>query len=90
MKQFFVTVAGVFVGLLLFFVGVPIALLIIAASASAPAATPPDAVLSLDLRGNLTDQDSPSPFAALQGGGLSVMKVVDTLNRAAKDDRIRK
>jgi protease IV len=89
MKQFFVTVAGVFVGLLLFFIGVPVALLTLAASASSQSATPANAVLSLDLRGNLTDQDSPSPFASLRGGGTSVMKVVETLNRAADDDRIK-
>ena len=39
------------VGLLLFFIGVPVALLAIAASASSSAATPQDAVLALDLRG---------------------------------------
>src|SRR5215212_7678731 len=89
MKQFLVTVAGVFVGLLLFFIGVPVALLTLAASASTQSATPGSAVLSLDLRGNLTDQDSPSPFAAFQSGGPSVMKVVDTLNRASHDDRIK-
>jgi protease IV len=89
MKQFFVTVAGVFVGLLLFFIGVPVALLTLVASASTPTATPPSAVLNLDLRGNITDQDSPSPFASISGGGTSVMRVVETLNRASTDTRIK-
>ena len=68
MKQFFVTVAGVLVGLLLFFIGVPAALLTIAIGSATPAATPADSVLALDLRGPLTDQDSPNPFAASTGG----------------------
>ena len=40
MKQFMVTVAGVFVGLLMFFVGLPFVLIIMATGASKPAATP--------------------------------------------------
>ncbi|HET9160789.1 MAG TPA: signal peptide peptidase SppA [Caulobacteraceae bacterium] len=90
MKQFLITVAGVFVALLLFFIGVPIALLVIAASASSSAATPSDAVLTVDLRGPITDQDSPNPLSALSGGGgTSVLSVIQTLSRAAADDRIK-
>jgi protease-4 len=90
MKQFLITVAGVFVALLLFFIGVPVTLLVIAANASSSAATPADAVLTVDLRGPLTDQDSPNPLAALSGGGgTSVLSIVQTLSRAAGDDRIK-
>lgn len=90
MKQFFVTVAGVFVGLLLFFIGVPIALLLVVASTSTPAAAPASTVLTLDLRGGISDQESPNPFAGLNGGGgTSVLKVVQILNRAAKDDHVK-
>ena len=80
MKQFLLTVAGVFVALLLFFVGVPILILIIAVSAAKPPAAPSNAILALDLRGGLTDQDSPSPFAAFSGSGLSVMSVVSIIH----------
>ena len=37
MKQFFLTVAGVFVGLMLFLVGVPFLLIVMAAGATRPA-----------------------------------------------------
>ena len=40
MKQFFLTVAGVFVGLLLFVVGVPFLLVVMAAGAARPAPIP--------------------------------------------------
>lgn len=89
MKQFFLTVAGVFVGLLLFVVGVPFLLVVMAAGAARPAPTPPHAVLQLDLRQGLSDQDSKNPFASLGGGGGSVLSIIDTLRRAEKDDKVR-
>ena len=50
MKQFLLTMAGVFAGLLLFFVGLPIlAISILAGQVHAPA-TPANTVLLLDLR----------------------------------------
>jgi protease-4 len=89
MKQFFLTVAGVFVGLLLFVVGVPFLLVVMAAGAARPAPIPAHAVLQLDLRGGLPDQDPKSPFAAFSGGGAgSVMSIIDTLRRAEKDDKV--
>jgi len=89
MKQFFLTVAGVFVGLLLFVVGVPFLLIVMAAGAARPTPTPAHAVLQLDLRQGLTDQAPKNPFASLSGGGDSVMSIIETLRRAEKDDKVR-
>ena len=90
MKQFFLTVAGVFVGLLLFVVGVPFLLIVMAAGATRPAPVPTHAVLQLDLRDGLTDQEPKNPFAALgAGGGDSVMSIIETLRRAEKDDKVQ-
>jgi len=91
MKQFFLTVAGVFVGLLLFLFGIPFLLIVIAAGASQPAPLPAHSVLSLDLRGGLTDQEPRNPFAAISGGGGSgsVMSVIETLRRAESDDKVK-
>ena len=50
MKQFLITAAGVFAGLMIFLIGVPIVLIAIAANAAGPQATPARAVLELDLR----------------------------------------
>jgi protease-4 len=89
MKQFLMTVAGVFVGLVLFLVGVPFLLIVMAASAARPAPIPTHTVLQLDLRGGLPDQDSQNPFAALGGGGgQSVMSIIETLRRAETDDKV--
>jgi len=41
MKQFLLTMAGVFAGLVLFFVGIPILIIGAVASAAHPAAVPP-------------------------------------------------
>lgn len=89
MKQFLLTMAGVFAGLLLFLVGVPFLLIVIAAGAAQPAALPSHAVMELDLREDLTDQDAQNPLAAFSGGGLSVISVVETLRHAEKDDRVK-
>lgn len=89
MKQFFLTVLGVFTGLILFLVVVPVVLIIAAAASSSTPVTPANAVLELDLRSGLTDQPSTDPFAVLGGSGLSVMKVVDTLAQAERDSQIK-
>ena len=90
MKQFLMTVAGVFVGLVLFLVGVPFLLIVMAASATRPAPIPANTVLQLDLRGGLSDQESQSPFAAFGGGGgQSVMSIVETLRRAETDAKVK-
>jgi protease-4 len=89
MKQFFLTVLGVFTGLILFVVVLPIVLIVGAAASAKEPATPVNAVLELDLREGLTDQASTNPFAAFGGGGLSVMQIVDTLAQAEKDSHVK-
>jgi len=89
MKQFFLTVLGVFTGLLLFVVVVPIVLITMAAASSSGPEVPRNAVLELDLRQGLSDQPPASPFALFGGGGLSVMQVVDTLSQAEDDANIK-
>jgi protease-4 len=91
MKQFFLTMLGVFAGLVAFFIVLPIAALLFfaaAAGASKPT-TPANSVLELDLREGLTDQQPTNPFAAFGGGGLSVVHIVDTLAQAEKDDSVK-
>jgi protease IV len=88
MKQFLLTIAGVFVGLLLFMVVVPLALIAIAVGASRPAPLPAKSVLTLDLRGGLTDQEPQDGLPFLGGRGLSVMGVEETLRRAAADGQV--
>jgi protease-4 len=89
MKQFLVTVAGVFSGLLLFFVGLPLLFVIIVASAAKPPPPPQNAVLSLDLRQSLPDQDPNNPLAFLGGRSLSTLSVAATLRRAANDPDVK-
>lgn len=88
MKQFLITVAGVFVGLAIFMIGVPFLLLSAAAGALAPAPLPAKAVIAIDLRGAMTDQDA-GLGSIFQGGSTSVISILDTLRRAEKDDRIK-
>jgi protease IV len=88
MKQFLLTVAGVFVGLMLFVVIVPLALIAIAVGASRPAPLPARSVLTLDLRGGITDQEPQDGLPFLGGRGLSVMGVEETLRRAAADSQV--
>ena len=90
MKQFFLTVLGVFLGLILFVVVVPIVLITAAvSSASSAPVTASNTVLELDLRDGLSDQDSINPFAAFGGSGLSVMEVVDALAQAGDDRHVK-
>ena len=89
MKQFFLTVLGVFTGLILFVVVLPIVLIIAAAASSSGPSTPANAVLELDLREGITDQVSTNPFSAFGGSSLSVVGIVDTLAQAEKDDHVK-
>ncbi|MDF2900614.1 MAG: signal peptide peptidase SppA, type [Phenylobacterium sp.] len=89
MKQFLITTAGVFAGLVLFLVGVPFLLIVMAAGAAKPAPTPSHAVLQLDLRDPLTDQDPVNPFASIGRRSMSVMSVIETLDRAGKDGKVK-
>jgi len=88
MKQFLLTMAGVFAGLVLFFIGLPVLVIGLLAGASRPAPTPPAAVLSLDLRRGLTDQDG-AGFNLFKGSTLSVMSVIQTLHRAQTDGHVK-
>jgi protease-4 len=87
MKQFLSTVAGVIVGLLIFFVGLPFLFIVSAIGSPKPVA--PRAVLELDLRQSLTDQEVQNPFAGFTKPSLSVMSVIDTLRRAETDNRVK-
>jgi protease-4 len=89
MKQFLLTMAGVFAGLVLFFVGVPFLLITLAMGAAHPAPTPASSVLSLDLRGGLTDQEPATLFGVFGQHAMSVMRIVQTLHRAQGDDRVK-
>ena len=89
MKTFAITVAGVFVALLLFFVGIPLALITLATGAAQPATTPGRAVLTLDLREGLPDQDAVGALSFLRQRGNSVMSIIQTLRRAETDDKIK-
>ena len=89
MKQFLITAAGVFAGLVLFLVGVPFLLIAMAASTARPDATPAHAVLSLDLRNSLSDQDPSNPLAAFGRRSMSVMSVIETLRRAETDSKVK-
>jgi protease IV len=89
MKQFLITVAGVFAGLVLFFIGVPV--LLISAAVSGAHAPPVAAasVLVLDLRNGMTDQEPDNLLGALGQNSPSVMRIVETLHRAETDDRVK-
>ncbi|MGA0607860.1 signal peptide peptidase SppA [Phenylobacterium sp. VNQ135] len=89
MKQFLITAAGVFAGLMIFLVGVPFVLVSLALGAAGPSATPARTVLELDLRENLTDQAPQSPLAGFGRTSMAVMTIVETLHRAEDDDRIK-
>ncbi len=89
MKQFLITAAGVFAGLLIFMIGVPFVLISMAASAAGPAPIPTRTVLELDLRDPLTDQSPQNPLAGIARRGHSVMSILEGLRRAEHDDRIR-
>ncbi|HRD46155.1 MAG TPA: signal peptide peptidase SppA [Caulobacter sp.] len=90
MKQFFLTMAGVFAGLFVFFVVVPFILIMsIVASAQPKDTTPAVAVLQLDLREGLTDQDPENPFAMFGGSGMSVISVIEALRHAETDDKVK-
>ncbi|WP_308238119.1 S49 family peptidase [Phenylobacterium sp. J367] len=89
MKQFLITAAGVFAGLMIFLIGVPIVLVAMAASAAGPAPVPSRTVLELDLRDPLTDQDPQNPFASFGRRSQSVMSIIEGLRRASEDDRIK-
>lgn len=89
MKQFFITVLGVFAGLFLFLVVLPV-LLVISAMGSAGSApvTPARTVLVMDLRQPVTDQPPLSPFGGFNGT-LAVTDIVRKLEAAERDGRVK-
>lgn len=87
LKQFLFTIAGVFIGLVLFFIILPMILLASAAGASKPS-TPSNAILVLDLRHELNDQSPQSPFGNLNAK-LSVVEVVRKLEAAEHDGHVK-
>ena len=89
MKQFLLTMAGVFAGLILFFIGVPILLIAAIAGSAKPAPPPSSTILNLDLRQALSDQAPQSPFALFQGRSLSVVSTIEALRRAEHDGRVK-
>ena len=89
MKQFFLTVLGVFTGLILFVVVIPVVLLTVAVASTAKPTTPANTVLELDLRDGISDQPSTNPFAAFGGSGLALTQVVDGLHQAQGDASVK-
>ena len=89
MKQFFLTMGGVFAGLVVFFIGLPILLVIILASSAKPAPTPANSILSLDLRTGITDQAARNPLAFLSSKALSVAQIVQGLHQAETDTHVK-
>lgn len=92
MKQFFVTMAAVFVALLVF-AGLPFLFftgwLVSAVTTPRAASHSGPAVIELDLRGGVSDQAPDNPFALFSSSGLSVMQIVEVLDRAQDDDNVR-
>jgi protease-4 len=89
MKSFLIAVAGTLVGLILFFVGLPILLVAIAANSMKPAPAPEKAVIQLDLRQSISDQDDGDALNLFQGRALSVVSVAQTLRAAETDQRVK-
>ncbi len=89
MKQFILTMAGVFAALLLFFAGLPLVALGMIASAAQHSAVPAHAVLQLDLRRGVTDQEPDSLFPGFGRHPVSVMTVTEALRRAEGDVRVK-
>ncbi|WP_337187483.1 signal peptide peptidase SppA [Phenylobacterium sp.] len=89
MKQFLITMAGVFAGLVVFLIGVPVVLVGMALAAAAPQPVPSNTVLELDLRGALSDQSPNNPLWGLGRNSTSVMAIIETLRRAERDERIK-
>jgi len=85
-KQFLFTIAGVFAGLLLFFIILP--LIFIASAGSSKPATPSHSVLVIDLRNQIHDITPNSPFASFSAN-ISVVDIVRKLEAAEKDSHVK-
>ena len=89
MKHFLLTVAGVFVALVLFFIGLPFVLISVALGGAHAPAVPAASVLVLDLRGQLTDQEPETLLGLVGQHPQSVMGIVQALKRAETDSRVK-
>jgi protease-4 len=91
MKQFFLTVLGVFVGLMLFVVGLPILIISLIAGQvdTKTGAQPSDIVLNLDLRGGIPDQQPQGLVERFGGGGPSAVGIVTALAAAEMDPHVK-
>lgn len=89
MKQFLMTMAGVVAGLAIFLVGAPIVLIGLAFSAASAPPVPARAVLELDLREPLTDQEPHNTLLGFGRRGASVMSIIETLHHAESDGRVK-
>ena len=89
MKSFLIAVAGTLAGLLLFFIGLPILVVAIAANSMKPEPAPARAVIQLDLRQTISDQGSTEAFDLFQGRTLSVLSVAQTLREAETDSHVK-
>ena len=89
MRQFVLTLAGVFAGLILFLVAVPLALILWAVAASKPTTTAGAQIVSLDLRQAIGDQEAAGSLAIFGPRKLSVVGLVRGLDRAARDGDVK-
>ena len=87
MKQFLLTMAGVVAGLMIFFIGLPLILILSALSAPKPVAAA--SVIELDLRRSMNDQDSQNPLAMFGRRSLSIMSIIENLRRAEGDPKVK-
>jgi protease-4 len=90
-KQFFITVAGVFVGLIVFAIASVFLLVFMISSsvnsATRNPATPNSVVLELDLRDTIPDQRNPAAF--FLGGHLNTIDIIRKLEAAADDSKVK-
>lgn len=89
MRTFLLAAFGALVGLTLFIVLAPIALIGWAGVAARPPAAAADSVLVLDLRHKLNDQTAGDGLAAFTRPPPSVMDIEKALDRGAADGRIK-
>ncbi len=89
MKQFLMTLAGVFVGLILFLIIGPMILIssLMSQASSAPP-MPSTIVLSMDLREEMADQPV-GTGGGLFGSGANLIETLAMLEAAGEDDRVR-
>lgn len=88
MKQFLITVGGVVVGGILFFILGMFVLFGFIGAASAPAPQPSRMVLELDLREPMTDQRPQGAFAAW-GGEQSLLETLARIESARTDNAVK-